>query len=74
MSGSMDSTIRLWDANTSQLRQVIQAHTGAITGLALHATGDYILSSSMDQYWAFSDFRTGTVLAKVVRIYFYITI
>lgn len=69
LSGSLDCTIRLWDAQSSQLRQVIRAHDGAITGLSLHATGDYILSSSMDQYWAFSDFRTGSVLAKVVRTF-----
>lgn len=66
MSGSLDCTIRLWNAKDSQLRQVVRAHDGAITGLSLHATGDYILSSSMDQTWAFSDFRTGAVLAKVV--------
>jgi len=66
LSGSLDCSIRLWDIQTSQLRQMVRAHDGAITGLSLHATGDYILSSSMDQHWAFSDFRTGTVLAKVI--------
>lgn len=68
ISGSEDYSIRLWDAQSSQLHQMIRAHDGAITGLSLHPTGDYILSSSMDQHWAFSDFRTGTVLAKVVSL------
>jgi len=69
LSGSMDCTIRLWHVPSSQPLQILRAHDGAITGLSLHATGDYILSSSMDQYWAFSDFRTGTLLAKVVSRY-----
>jgi pre-mRNA-processing factor 19 len=65
----MDTTIRLWHVASARPLQTIRAHEGAITGLSLHATGDYVLSSSMDQYWAFSDFRTGTVLAKVVSVY-----
>ena len=27
--------------------------------------GDYLLSAFTDQYWAFSDIRTGKLLAKV---------
>lgn len=29
--------------------QVVRAHEGSVTGLSLHATGDYLLSSSDDQ-------------------------
>jgi len=35
-----------------------------VTGISLHATGDYLLSSSTDQNWAFSDIRSGRVLSK----------
>jgi len=65
ISGSVDSTIRIWNVNSKAVN-VIRCHEGAVTGLSLHATGDYILSSSLDHHWAFSDIRTGTVLAKVI--------
>ena len=43
----------------------LRVHDGPVTGLSLHATGDYILSTSTDQHWAFSDIRTGKLIAKV---------
>ena len=68
----------------------MRVHDGPVTGLSLHATGDYILSTStvniifisqfcflikmyflfhefffQDQHWAFSDIRTGKLIAKV---------
>jgi len=65
----VDSTIRIWQVSTLDTSHVIRVHDEAITGLSLHATGNYILSSSMDRHWAFSDIRTGAVLAKLVRLY-----
>lgn len=32
-----------------QFAILFQAHDGAVTGISLHATGDYLLSSSSDQ-------------------------
>ena len=29
--------------------ECVQAHDGPVTGISLHATGDYLLSSSSDQ-------------------------
>ncbi|MPC16478.1 Pre-mRNA-processing factor 19 [Portunus trituberculatus] len=57
--------IRVWNVGTSQTLQLIRAHDGPVTGLSLHATGDYLLSASRDHNWAFSDIRTGRVLCKV---------
>merc|ERR1719228_1077409 len=44
---------------------MIRAHSAPVTGISLHATGDYLLSCSTDMHWAFSDIRTGRVLTKV---------
>ena len=41
-----------------------QAHSDAVTGISLHPTGDYLLSSSLDENWAFSDLRSGQVISK----------
>ncbi|NXI58687.1 PRP19 factor, partial [Chloroceryle aenea] len=56
-SASPDATIRIWSVPNASCVQVVRAHEGAVTGLSLHATGDYLLSSSDDQ--------TGRVLTKV---------
>ena len=59
----------MWNVGTSQTLQLIRAHEGAVTGLSLHATGDYLLSASEDHNWAFSDIRSGRVLCKVGCVY-----
>ncbi|XP_041349094.1 pre-mRNA-processing factor 19-like [Gigantopelta aegis] len=64
-SASPDNTIRVWGVATAQCAQVIRAHDAPVTGISLHATGDYLLSCSLDMHWAFSDIRTGRVLTKV---------
>lgn len=65
MTASPDTTIRVWNVATSQTTLLLRAHDAPVTGLSLHPTGDYLLSSSLDQYWAFSDIRTGRLLTKV---------
>jgi pre-mRNA-processing factor 19 len=47
--------IRIWSVPNTSCVQVVQAHESEVTGLSLHATGDYLLRASDDQYWAFSD-------------------
>ncbi|TST60384.1 DNA-directed RNA polymerase I subunit RPA1 [Bagarius yarrelli] len=49
-SASPDSTIRVWSLAAGNCVQVVRAHEAGVTGLSLHATGDYLLSSSEDQF------------------------
>nr|CAG4645456.1 EOG090X0489 [Lynceus sp. MCZ IZ 141354] len=65
ITASPDSTIRIWSITNSSQAGLLRAHDGPVTGLSLHATGDYVLSTSTDTNWAFSDIRTGQLLTKV---------
>ncbi len=47
-SASPDQTIRVWGIQPKGCAQVIRAHDGPVSGISLHATGDYLLSSGMD--------------------------
>ncbi|XP_071848951.1 pre-mRNA-processing factor 19-like [Apostichopus japonicus] len=64
-TSSPDTTIRIWIVANASCTQTINAHDAPVTGLSLHATGDYLLSCSEDKHWAFSDIATGRVLTKV---------
>jgi pre-mRNA-processing factor 19 len=41
-------------------------HSASVTGLALHPTGDYLVSASLDGSWAFLDVATGGTLLRQV--------
>ena len=47
-SASPDASIRVWGVQQAQCGQIVRTHEGSVTGLSLHATGDYLLSSSTD--------------------------
>lgn len=64
ITSSMDSAIRVWDVESAQTSQLIHAHETPVTSMSLHATGDYILSTTTDEQWTFSDLGTGRVLLK----------
>lgn len=64
VTASPDSTIRVWKIEDGSCGHVIRAHTGSVTGLSLHATGNYVLSSGSDGFWAFSDIYSGKVIMR----------
>jgi pre-mRNA-processing factor 19 len=68
ITASPDSTIRLWNVANGQATGAIRAHDGPITAISLHATGDYLLSTSTDEHWAFSDIHTEQVLIKLADL------
>ncbi|OTF75491.1 pre-mRNA-processing factor 19-like protein [Euroglyphus maynei] len=65
ITASPDAQIRVWSVPESKTLQVIHAHESPVTSISLHATGDYLLSTSNDEKWSFSDINTGKVLIKV---------
>ena len=65
ITGSHDNTVRVWNAVTGNCGHVLRVHDGPVTGVSLHATGDYVLTSSSDQHWTFSDINTGQLVSRV---------
>ena len=72
-SASNDNTCRIWPLEgifklyiaptffciLGGAGATVKAHNNHVTGISLHATGQYILSTSRDKSWAFSDIGTG---------------
>jgi len=70
LTASEDKTAKTWkyDAGLSKWNcsSTFGIHTDAITGMDLHVTGDFIVTSSMDRSWALHDINTGVSLTKVI--------
>ena len=49
ITASPDASIRVWGVSSAQCGQMIRAHDAPVTGISLHATGDYLLSCSTDK-------------------------
>ena len=48
VSGSWDSTLRIWDRETGKCLNVLEGHAGPVTSMALSASGRLIISGSDD--------------------------
>lgn len=68
ITSSSDATIKIWNVEQQSCQHTILAHEAPVTGLSLHATGDYVLSVSLDEKWAFSDIRSGRTLCRVTVV------
>lgn len=69
-SSSQDKTARVWrsaGASGWGASHVVKIHTEDVTGISLHATGDYLATASLDRSWGFHDIHTGACLLKVSR-------
>ncbi|KAG2379351.1 hypothetical protein C9374_007490 [Naegleria lovaniensis] len=62
---SHDRDVKIWSLKDSScLHTLEKLHLERITGLALHPSGHYFLTSSLDQTWSFCEIETATCLAK----------
>jgi pre-mRNA-processing factor 19 len=57
---SASENVRLWNSATGAPIKILTAHTCEVTGITLHATGDYLVAAAVDRTWAFYDLETGT--------------
>ncbi|CAG8606803.1 3945_t:CDS:2, partial [Dentiscutata heterogama] len=66
-TSSADKTIRIWKPNAKgyKTESIISAHSSEVTGIAVHATKDYLVSVSHDSTWAFHDIETVQTLVTV---------
>ncbi len=48
VSGSLDMTLKVWDATSGQNRLTLNGHTGAVTSVAFSPDGKRIVSGSLD--------------------------
>ena len=63
ISTSIDSTVRIWnyenEENVTQTK--MKFHQDHVTDLSLHPISDYMLTTSKDKSWLFSDINTGKI-------------
>lgn len=69
---SADATVKQWRATGEDNEPTFSEafsydhHNGEVTGLTVHPTGDYAVSTSLDGSWAFLDLNRGSVLKHVL--------
>lgn len=61
-AGSSDTSIKIWDVRHQRLIQHYDAANAAVTSVAFHPNGRYLLSSSADSTVKIWDLRQGHIL------------
>ena len=64
-SGSLDHTIRLWDAHTGELLATWMAHQGMVSSLAFDPSGERLASGSFDGSVCLWEFPSGRLINRL---------
>src|SRR5262249_20062296 len=67
LSGSVDSTLRLWDAATGRLLRTFEGHSSIVTSVGCSPDGRSALSGTADQTGKLWDVASGTLLRTFER-------
>jgi WD40 repeat protein len=66
VSGSLDRTVKVWNAKTGELMKTLERHTGNIYDIAFHPGGKYFATCSRDMTIRLWDFESGEVVMTYV--------
>ncbi len=67
VSGSVDKTVRLWEAGSGQSLFVMKGHTAAVTAVALSPDGSIVVSASLDRTMKLWDAGNGREAASLPK-------
>ncbi|KAI8994743.1 WD40-repeat-containing domain protein [Pilobolus umbonatus] len=68
ISAAADKQVRIWSNTTEKgykLGHSITAHKGEVTGISVHPSKDYFVSSGLDSKWALYDFENTKPIVEV---------
>ncbi|KAJ3004800.1 hypothetical protein HKX48_001036 [Thoreauomyces humboldtii] len=72
LTASVDKSVKCWsvewsegaDVRIGKAKYTVRTHSGSVTALTLHPTGDYFVSASLDATWALHDVHSGQTLMR----------
>lgn len=64
VTASASGSVRLWD-DQGESSSKIGSHSGEVTGLALHPSGEILASVGVDKSWVTYDLETGKAVSQV---------
>ena len=62
ISGSGDSTLKVWDLQSGEIQHTLTGHSRSVTAVAIAADSKYVISGSSDNTLKVWDLQTGEIL------------